>query len=743
MIFRSMKKERRLRFGLAVLVALATFLVYLPSLGNDFVIWDDDVNVIENQHIRSLDRSFLKWAITDLSTATYWHPIVWFTFAVDHAIWGLDPFGYHLTALLIHVMNTFLVVLLTGMLGAARGQPSPDPPSAKGRESVVMTAAVITGVLFGLHPIHVESVAWISERKDLLYSLFFLLSVMAYVRYTASPGGEDPGTGRDPFYRSRWYLLSLALFVLSLASKPMAVTLPLVIMILDWYPLGMITSFRSLRRSFREKLPFIALSLIVTIATLFAQQTAAMLPALKDVPAASRVLVAFWALIMYLWKMLVPLELIPLYPYPKSVAFWSGEYLLPVLLVAGVTAACVAAARRRKIFLSCWAYYVITLLPVLGLLQVGSHSMADRFTYLPSLGPFILAGTGAAQGWAWLGTFSTNGRTLRAASTAAVIILAVVLSWMTVRQAVFWKDSVSLWSYVIEKEPGRVPLAYNNRGIAYERAGKHDLALKDFTAALSLEQGSPFTHNNRGMLFLDSGQPDLALSDFNSAIAQDPSFAKAYANRGKAYRMLGKREEALQDYTKALQLQPDFAGAYLIRGVMFGEEGDHERAIEEFTLAVKADPYYSDAYTARGLSYEQSGQFERAIEDLDRAVSLKPSNVDAYLNRGVTYVRMNKYERAIEDYDRAIDLSPSDFLLYCNRGMAFREMGRLDDAIKDYTHALSLKPDFAQGYVDRGDLYRKAGRRDLAHRDYQKACYLGSRNGCTAMQDGRGSGGHQ
>ncbi|HWR73698.1 MAG TPA: tetratricopeptide repeat protein [Nitrospirota bacterium] len=734
---------KRIQYYLAAIVALTTLAVYTPVLRNDFVLWDDDRVVIENINIRSLDRSFLMWAFTDVAGADYWHPVTWISHAVDYALWGLDPLGHHLTSILLHALNTFIVIILIVVLFEAvrKNGTVPDQPIFPDERWILMSAG-ITGVLFGLHPVHVESVAWISERKDLLYSLFSLLSVMAYLRHVKGGDTSVAKTGRNTVPMRRWYYISVTLFLLALASKPMAVTLPVVLMILDWYPLGRIQSLRSFGNSLKEKTPFIALSLVITTITMIAQKAASLLPALDAVPVTSRILVGCWALIRYIWKMIVPLDLLPLYPYPKSVAFWSTEYLLPVILVVGVTAACVIVAKRRKVFLASWLYYVISLLPVLGLLQVGHHSMADRFTYLPSMAPFLLAGVGAARAWERLRSFSRNERAAKAVAVVCTVILFIGLSWLTVRQTAIWKDSITLWSHVLEKETAGVPLAYNNRGIAYAKIGKSEQALRDFASALSLDPVSPFSYNNRGKVYLDMGQPDRALADFNRAIEQDPSYQNAYLNRGAAFRTKGQPDRAIEDYVKALFLKPDSAETYVSRGIVYGETGRHEQAIEDFTAAINTNPSYADAYTARGLSFEQSGQLERAIEDLNTAISLDPKSVDAYLNRGVAYERMGRHERAIEDYDKAITLSPSDFLLYCNRGIAFREMGRIGEAIKDYTKALSLKPDFAQGYVDRGHLYEKAGQPDLAHRDYQKACYLGSKPGCHAMRDGRRSGEH-
>jgi tetratricopeptide (TPR) repeat protein len=503
------------RAYLAAAVALVTFIVYLPALHNEFVYWDDNLYVFENPNIRSLDAAFFQWAFLEFHVSN-WHPLTWISHAVDYAIWGLNPLGHHLTNIILHAVNTALVVVLAlKLLEFVREQSALKETGSFLNNRMILIAAGATGLLFGIHPVHVESVAWISERKDLLCALFFLLSVIWYANYVS-------------YKTYKTYMLTLGFFVLALFSKPMAVTLPVALLILDWYPFNRIRSPRKAWGSIVEKLPFIFLSLFSSLLTLLAQREGNSMAPLDFVPLSTRLLVAVQSLAVYIQNMLLPLNLIPLYPYPKDVSLFSFKYASTLLLVMGATAICAVLARKRKIWLSVWSFYVIMLIPVLGIIQVGNQPMADRYAYLPSLGPFLLAGAGVA----WISEKAFREKRRGLFITGATIIIALLLvcclSILTVRQTAIWRNSISLWTYVIEKEPERIPLAYNNRG----------------------------------MVFYKAGMFDRALADFDQAIGMDPEYAKAYYNRGSTYDTMGQLDKAIVDYRKTISLDPYYYEAH-------------------------------------------------------------------------------------------------------------------------------------------------------------------------------------
>ena len=517
------RSSRTLRYYLAGSVSIATFLVYLPSLRNGFVGWDDGPYVTANPFIRSLNLDLLRWAFLDFYSYN-WHPLTWISHALDYAAWGLDPFGHHLTNLLLHAADSLLVTLLAIRLletakRTAQGGPAKDFPN----ESTILVAGGVTGLLFGLHPVHVESVAWVAERKDLLCALFFLLAVLGYLKYASGSGSATPVQPPVPRYFDRWYLFALGCCLLALLSKPMAVSLPFVLLILDWHPLGRIESPATFRTAVVEKLPFAVFSLLSSIVTVLAQRSGYAI--LEEIPLSTRMLVAAKSLIAYLWNMAWPRDLLPFYPYPRNVSPASPGYVGAAVLVVGITVACVFIARKRRLWPAAWSYYVGTLLPVLGIVQVGGQSMADRYTYLPSIGPFLVLGILAAWGVARVEAFAKGSRYPGIAAMAGILLLFAVLSGLTVRQIGIWKSGIDLWSHVIKKEPDRVLFAYYSRGHALSKAGRYEEAIQDYSKVIALnykEFGQ--TYVDRGLVYMKVGRAELALADFRRACALGDDF---------------------------------------------------------------------------------------------------------------------------------------------------------------------------------------------------------------------------
>jgi Tfp pilus assembly protein PilF len=597
-----MKQKQGTKYYLAGFVSLITFAAYLTSIQNEFVQWDDGHYVFENPHIRLLNTAFFKWAFFDFHAGN-WHPLTWISHALDYAVWGLNPMGHHLGNVILHAVNTFVVVfLIIRLLDAVRQRTIQGGQPSFLNDRTMLIAAGVTGLLFGIHPVHVESVAWVSERKDLLCALFFMLSIMAYMKYAGKTAAVTQTKKTNPpilpFLKGgegglkRQYLMSLGFFILALMSKPMAISLPVVLLVLDWHPFKRIQSFKALRTAIVEKLPFIALSVGSIILTFFAQRSGGAIRSMEYASLSTRILVGMRSLVAYLWKMILPLNLIPFYPYPKDASLFSLEYLSAVILVGGITAACIVLAKRQKLWLSVWGYYVITLLPVLGIVQVGLQSMADRYTYLPGLGPFLLIGIMTAWIWARIQRPDKQGLIARSLTVAAALLVFISLSYLTFKQIGIWKNSIVLWSYVIEKEPERVPFAYINRGIAFEK----------------------------------TGQMKEAIEDYNRVIALDPLYFEAYNNLG----------------------------------VLYGQNELFDKAIEYFNKSVGIDPTYVDAYVNRGIAYALSGRYDSALEDFNKAVLLDQNSAEAYFNRGNLYLSIGRKDLAVSDFRKACDLGKQD-----------------------------------------------------------------------------------
>jgi len=771
----------RTTFSVAVVVALITLVVYLPALRNDFVTWDDDVNVYDNPHIRVLDWSFFQWAFTDISIS-YWQPVVWISHAVDYSLWGLNPLGHHLTNIVLHALNTFLVVMLVARLLEFGGSPAGGAPQLTPHYSPFTThlsrftllAAGVAGLLFGIHPLHVESVAWITERKDLLSAVFSLLSALIYIRYASDQSASHPGEGRSGewlrFISSRWYLLSFVLFLLALASKPMAVTLPVVYLLLDWYPFRRCRSLKRFVPLFAEKIPFLIFGAVAAAGVLL-HKTPAEVISLTQLTLPDRVAVAASALLGYLRKMVVPLGLSPYYPDPDSVSLLSIEYGGALILVTSITVVCILLTRKYKLFVAVWVCYIVMVMPVLGIVKTKALTVADRFTYLPSLGPFLLAGLSIA--WVWTKT-DALGRSREIARFLAASLLAAVLlflSYMTIQQIAVWKNSIIFWSHIIEKEPSRALVAYNNRGNAFKAQGQFELAIRDYSTLLGLDGNSTSAYNNRGLVYRELGQydhavadhtmainlkPDLpysynnralayrdigqygsAIEDFNTAINLAPDYSDAYTNRGWTYQTMGETGLALTDYNRAIGLDPAGYTAFNNRGLIYLETGDLDAAIADLTRAVRINPFFAQSYVNRGLAYEAKGEFDRAVRDYTAAIKADPSFYSPRNNRGLLYKRMGRPEKALEDLNTAIELYPSGGDAYVNRGLVYEDLGQYRRAIEDYSRAIALRPDDHMTYYGRGLAYAKVGDAGHSVRDYQKACDLGGQAGCEAMRSRR------
>jgi tetratricopeptide (TPR) repeat protein len=654
----SVHRSWKIKYCLAASVALLTILVYLPALFNGFVEWDDTRYVIDNPDIRTFNASFFRWAFFGFHVSN-WHPLTWVSHALDYAVWGLNPLGHHLTNILLHAINTALVVLLIGkLLEISRERLAQNSSAPFLSDRTVLIAAGVTGLLFGIHPVHVESVAWVAERKDLLCALFFLLSIIMYVTHMvihgAGIGDREVGSeawqstisNRQPTIR-RYYILSIAFFILALMSKPMAVSLPVVLLILDWYPFGRIRSFKTFWTSIVEKLPFIILSLASSIVAVIAQKSEGALSLTDKVPLSVRIPVAAKAVVAYLGKMLVPVNLVPFYPYPGDVSLFTFGYIFAIGLVVVLTTACVVLVRRQKLWLSAWGYYVVTLIPVLGIIQVGGQAMADRYTYLPSLGPFLIIGLISARvamkirkrweknGYLILGTVS--------------LILVSTLTYVTVGQIRIWHDSIAFWNYELGKMPDS-NLAYVNRGVAFTKLGQFDKAIEDYTEAISRKPSNPKAFFNRGVLLAKLNLVSQAIIDYSSAIKLKPSYYEAYNNRGVLYERLGQLDKAMADYGMAISLDPSNDQAYINRGRVYDRIGQPEHALADFDRAVFLSPDDPDAYYNRGLFFSKTGKLDRALTDLDRSIYLNPNDPDAYYNRGQVLQRSGQADQAARDF---------------------------------------------------------------------------------------------
>ena len=545
--------RRRTLIGVCVVLALAVTTAYLPVLDAGLLNWDDNVVVSENPHIRGFSWDNLAWAFTTAHNAT-WVPLTWLSHALDYELYGLAPRGHHATSLALHIANTVLLFLvlerLTGVLW----------PSA------------VVAALFGLHPLHVESVAWVSERKDVLSTFFWLLAMAAYVRYV-----RRPATGR--------YLVVVAAVLAGLLSKPMVATLPVVLLLLDYWPLGRLSW-----TAVREKVPLALVALACAAGAVVAQGAGGGTRAIAVIGIGDRVANALVAYVRYLVAAAWPVRLSPWYSHPALEGVPLGWWAIggAALVLAAASLLALRSAVRRPHLTIGWLWYLVTLVPVIGLVQVGGQAMADRYTYVPLIGIFIALAWEGARFGDWRLPWAR-----RAAAVMSVGALAVlgVLTW---RQAGVWHDSTTLWTYTIRVNP-RAAIGYYGLGGLYAAAGRADEAIAAYRRALKLRPDFVNAHTEVGNLLAQRGRLAAAAAHFRKAIAQRPEAAVDHSNLANVLLNQNRPARARRHLEIALALRPDFAEAHNNLGIVLAEEGRLDDAIEHFRAAVRAKPNFRAA----------------------------------------------------------------------------------------------------------------------------------------------------
>ena len=543
------------------LIALI-IIVYTQVLHFGFANIDDSVYVTQNSHVLGgLSAEGLKWAFTS-TFAGFWHPITWLSLMLDAQIYGSWAGGYHLTNLLLHILSSLMLFMIFH------------------RTTGSFWRSGFVAALFALHPLHVESVAWIGERKDVLSAFWWMLTIYAYVYYV-----EHPGIKR--------YLLIFIFFFLGLMSKPMLVTIPFVLLLLDYWPLDRI-SFRfkssdviasdkksfvisktaSIRRVILEKIPLFILIIPISMVTFFAEKKIGALSSMESLPLDMRIYNALISYIRYIEKTILPINLSVYYPHPGMWPVWQIIIAASIIILLSVWVFC--KMTRYPYLTVGWLWYLGTLVPVIGLIQVGSFSMADRYTYIPLIGLFIMFAWGIPD----LMRRFPHKKAVLSFGAIMLIIIFSVLSWQRCK---LWGDNYLLWDDVLKKynissignfkEKNTIAFAYNFRGIGYAEKGNYRQAIEDYNVALKINSQYEEALNNRANAYGMIGQNDLALQDFKQIITINPKFADAYYNRGLLYLEINHLDKAITDFTDAIKIDPDMADAFNNRGVAFRLKG--------------------------------------------------------------------------------------------------------------------------------------------------------------------------
>jgi tetratricopeptide (TPR) repeat protein len=594
------------RFLIPGLIAAVTIATFLPSLRGEFLLWDDDANFLFNPNYRGFSPDHLRWMFTN--AFGHYMPLTWLTLALDYVLWGMNPTGYHATNMAIHALNA---VLFFYVLRTLLQHASPDLPRPK-----TTVAAAAGALFFSIHPLRVETVAWITERRDVLSGAFFLLTVLAYLRMTAAPEASPA--------RWKWLAVSAVLFATMLLSKTMGLTLPLLLLILDVYPLRRF-SRAGAPALLKEKIPLFLLMLGALVMLSISAGKAGGMSDRANYPLLQSLARPGYALTFYLAKTLLPIGLSPLYWYRPElglpqVAGW--------IIVLTLTAVLVLRRRSFPAGLAAWIGYGILIAPGSGLVSLGSFVAADHYSYVACL-PFAAVAAGMAA------LSSRRGSPLAVGGVCAALLLGLAtMSWSYCR---VWGDSVSLWSRAIELEPD-VYFCRTNLGRALAARGEWDRAIGEYTRSIDLEPRWFETYGHRARARLQRGDPSGAVEDASLAIRLQPDWAEAFNTRGLALSKLARTREAIADFTLVLELRPQSVEARINRAADRAKLGDVDGAAADLDEAIRLDPQPS-IHLKRGLVRGMKGDLGGAAADFQRALDLAPPDwpsrpqVEEYLRR--------------------------------------------------------------------------------------------------------------
>ncbi|MFQ5827698.1 MAG: tetratricopeptide repeat protein [Candidatus Methylomirabilia bacterium] len=582
-------------------IALVTFVVFSPALWNGFVEWDDTVNLLNNPDYRGLGWTQLQWMFTAVLMGV-WAPLTWMTFGLDYLVWGMNPFGYHLTSLLLHAANAgvFYLVALRLLRLATTGVGA----------TALRLGAAMAALFFSLHPLRAESVAWATERRDVLSGLFFLLAILTYLKVCAAEGSS----------RRRWLAGSVGCYVLALASKPIVMTLPFVLILMDIYPLRRLgRSWRewtapASRRVWVEKLPYLVLGLVGAGVGLYGQVANSFLTPLDHLPVLSRLSLAVWSVWFYLWKTLLPFGLSPLYELPARVNPLEPGLVGSAVAVGVITGGLILMRRRWPAGLAVWVYYGMVLAPVSGIVHAGFQLTHDRYSYLSCLGWGLLVGAGVCAAVRASASGALRSSLARLA-VGAMVVWFLGLATLTWQQVQVWRDTDTLWRYALEFNP--------------------ECAI---------------CRSNLGVVLYNQGHPELAIEHLERALALRPDRVRSHHTLGLALASLGRLPEAIGHFRQLLEHHPRDVDVRNNLAVALIQQGEHREAIEQLRQAMALDPAHFQVHSNLGLAMSELGNPGAAIEHYLRAIELESETAIPHLGLARAYLALGQIAAAQEEY---------------------------------------------------------------------------------------------
>ena len=696
----------------SLLLITLTVAVYWQVRNHTFVNLDDGWYVTDNYHVRTgLSLESVKWALTETEAAN-WHPLTRLSHMLDVQLFGMNAGAHHLTSLFFHLANTVLLFFVFK------------------RMTGCVWKSGLVAALFALHPLHVESVAWVSERKDVLSTFFWLLTMGAYLMYVERP-------------RKIKLLVPLLFFALGLMSKPMLVTLPFVLLLMDYWPFGRLgaqmvpcditdgqkrydsrhpASFiaRSLIGGQRalilplvlEKIPFFALSAAACWITIQAQQGKGAVSSLERFPIIVRVANALVSYVKYITKTIWPDNLAVYYPHP-GMASW-GWILGASLVLVAISILAIRTIRQWPWFFVGWLWYLGTSVPVIGLVQVGAQGMADRYTYVPLIGLFIIMTWGIAEliaGW-------RNKKKLFAlAGSAFLLVLLMVSSWFQVRH---WRNSMTLFEHALQVTKNNY-FAHDGLGLYLASSGKYDEAILQYLAALRIRPDFAEAHNHLGNVYKIRGISSEAIDHYKAALRIKPEFAEAYYNLAHTLAEQGKIADAVKHYSAALKLRPEYPEVHYHLGSAFMSQGKIDEAIAHYVKALNNRPKDAEIYNQLGFALVKKRRFNEAMIQFSKAVQIEPHFAEAHYNLGHALLNQGQLNQAVFHYSAVLQIEPKNAGAHSALGRVYLRQGRLDEAIVHYREALRLRPGHAPAHTNLGIAMIRKGMSEAATDHFKMA----------------------
>jgi tetratricopeptide (TPR) repeat protein len=692
-------------------VCTAVIAVHWPALSAQALSFDDDQYFVNNALVKSPSWlsawKFLSQVLEPSTVGGYYQPLAMISLMLDYSLGGrvenLLPF--HRTSLALHAANTALIIVLLYLLFG----------------EVWIAAAV--GLLFGLHPMTVEAIPWVGERKTLLAAFFALWSLLFYLRYTHAhtviaarnvTHAKARTRIQSPVGRSTWgfYIACLFFYLLALMSKPTSTPLPVLMLLLDFWPLK-----RLKWQSFLEKIPFFVLGGIFAIITYISQTRTAITISPVEIGIGRVFFTLCHNIIFYLCKIIWPVNLSSHYPFPNPLNLSQPMVLAGVIGTFILIPLLLISLRWTRAALIGWLFFFIAILPTMGIIGFTNVIASDKFAYLPSFGLLMILAS-------FLWNLRLKNSVISGSKSVVIILLVLILasaeSLATRSYLIHWRDSIGLCEYMVSKAPN-APTPQYNLGVSYGELGRWREAIEAYKQAIRIKPDYADAHNNLGAAYSKLGRYQEAIEAFSQAIKIKPDYAEAQYNLGTAYGKLGRYQEAIEAFSQAIKIKTDYAEAHYNLGVACGNLGRWQEAIEAYKQAIRIKPDYAEAHYSRGVAYGNLGRYQEAIEAYKQAIRIKHDYAEAHYNLGVAYGNLGRWQEAIESYKQTIRIKPDYAEAHYNLGVNYYKLERYQDAVESYKQTIKIKPDYDKAYINLGVTYYKLGRYQDAVEAYKQA----------------------